>query len=101
MTKYIFKTVVTGTDNNKLFKGVERTHYSGKCHLSNCGRDFFVEEHMSDSFIKRSLIRLAKEYGYSTKDAAERYLKKMVDFHKNEESYGFNTFITDIIAVEL
>jgi hypothetical protein len=44
---------------------------------------------------------MAKEYGYSTRNAAENYLKKMVEFHKNEESYGFNTFITDIIAVEL
>lgn len=101
MTKYIFKTIVTGTENNKLFKGEKRTHYSGKCNLSNWGRDFFLEEYMSDSFIKMSLIRMAKEYGYSTRNAAENYLKKMVEFHKNEESYGFNTFITDIIAVEL
>ena len=77
MTRYIFKTIVTGTNNNKLFNKVERTHYSGKCNLSNWGRDFFVEEHMSDSSIKMALIHMAKEYGYSTRKAAENYLRKM------------------------
>lgn len=101
MTKYIFKIIVTGTDNNRLYQGIGRTHYSGRCNLTNCCRDFIVEENMSESSIQKGIIHLAKEYGYSTKKAAENYLQKMKEFSKNEESYGFNTFTTDIIAVEI
>ena len=101
MTRYIFKITAKGTDRNKLFKGEERTRYAGKCYMSHIYRDFAVEDNMSALDIMKECKRLAQNFGYSTMQAAENYLKKIVESHNWESSYGFNTFTEEIIAIEV
>ncbi len=96
MVKYLLKTTVTGSPDNKAFPNKSRVYYTGMNSASTVSATV-LEEDVSD--IELAKKRLAANCGYHTLRGAKVGLSHANKSNECESARGFNRFVTEIIEV--